>query len=296
MSTAIEWTDQTDNIIVAEGGGWWCRKISPGCAHCYAEKLNHSTYFHGNKLAYAGQAPALTLKRDIIEGWARQTKAKRHFVASMTDVFGDWVRREWQFAMLDGMRAAPRQTFQVLTKRADVMRNAVLEWLEARGLDEVPANIWLGVSVENQRCADERIPVLQGIPARVRFLSVEPLLEAVKVDRYDWLKGCGHGPECYGTGQRIDWVIIGGESGPGARPCNVEWIRGVVSQCHEAGVPCFVKQLGSEPRVIACSECGQIGCDCRGATRTTRLLLKHPKGGDPAEWPEDLNVREFPKA
>src|SRR4051812_21118329 len=107
MSTAIQWTDETDNIIVAQDGGWWCRKISVGCTNCYAAKLNQSSYFHGNKLPYSGEAPPLKLRTELIESWARQRKAKKHFVASMTDVFGEWVPREWQYTMLDGARNAP---------------------------------------------------------------------------------------------------------------------------------------------------------------------------------------------
>ena len=102
----IQWTDVTDNIIVAvdESGaqrGWWCQKISPGCAHCYAEDINDSDYFHGNHLPYSGSPPMLKLREDIIDGWARQRKTKKHFVMSMSDVFGAWVPRSWIFRFLD---------------------------------------------------------------------------------------------------------------------------------------------------------------------------------------------------
>src|SRR5262245_62535311 len=124
-TTSIEWTDITDNIIVVEGGGWWCRRISPGCDHCYAEALNQNTFFGGNKLPYRGTAPSLKLRTEIIDGWARLRKPKKHFVSSMTDIFGEWVSREMIFAFLDGMRAAPLQTFQLLTKRPAVMLSEV---------------------------------------------------------------------------------------------------------------------------------------------------------------------------
>lgn len=274
QQTAIQWTDVTDNIIVASQGGWWCRKLSPGCANCYAAKLNDSTYFKGNHLPYSGKPPELKLREEIIDGWKRQRNPKRHFVASMTDVFGDWVPQEWVNAFLSGMTLAPRQTFQVLTKRADVMRDRVSEWLRSTGRAEVPPNIWLGVSVEDQKRAVERIPILLSIPAKVRFLSVEPLLSGVDLDppAIRWLT----------CPKRIDWVIIGGESGLGARPCNVEWIRSIVQQCKAAGVACFTKQLGSVP---VQGENNSILYD-GGPT--------HPKGGDPSEWPEDLRVRQFP--
>jgi protein gp37 len=153
--TAIQWTDVTDNIIVAvdEAGnhhGWWCKKISPGCAHCYAEDLNQSTYFNGNKLKYSGSPPVLKLREDIIDSWARQRKPKKHFVCSMTDVLGEWVPRAWIFRYLDGMVAAPQQIFQVLTKRADVALREIAAYCEARGIAKLPANIWIGVSVEDQ--------------------------------------------------------------------------------------------------------------------------------------------------
>lgn len=126
--------------------------------------------------------------------------------------------------------------------------------------------------------ADKRIPELLRIPAKVRFLSLEPLLGPIQL-------GVHQGYECnlydYGCGEtRVDWVIVGGESGPGARPCNVEWIRDIVRQCKAAGVKCFVKQLGSNPVM----EPGPTTWPC-----------EHPKGGDPAEWPEDMRVREMPQ-
>jgi protein gp37 len=272
--TAIQWTDVTDNIIVAAQGGWWCRKISPGCANCYAAELNQSEYFHGNKLAYGGDAPVLKLREDIIDSWPRQTKPKRHFIASMTDVFGEWLPQAWIFRMLDGMAAAPRQTFQVLTKRASEMRQEVDAWLTARNLSVVPAHIWLGVSVENQTFADERIPHLLATRASVRFLSVEPLLGPVRFADY----------RIFGGMNGIHWLIVGGESGKNARPCNVEWIRSIVRQCAAADVSLFVKQLGTRA--------------CWSAADDDAPLLarmKHKKGGSPEEWPADLRIRQFPK-
>lgn len=154
-------------------------------------------------------------------------------------------------------------------------------------------NVWLGVSVENQSTADARIPILLETPARVRFVSYEPALRPV--DFSEWMREefltcawCGNAQAdmgrdvaCEECGEHmpesrdqhwIDWLIVGGESGPGARPCDVSWIRSAVEQCRAAGVPVFVKQLGH----------------CSG------LDLSHPKGGDPSEWPADLVVREFP--
>lgn len=179
-------------------------------------------------------------------------------------------------------------------------------------------NIWMGVSVENQDVADKRIPDLLRIPAAVRFLSCEPLLGPVDLDnRHAWLT-----PLVGSDGPSIDWAIIGGESGPKARPCHVDWLRSIVSQCKDAGVPVFVKQLGSKPCESELNDVGrsdahkaldamvdvmhaggdgdQIMGACRGIERrpggTTReLTLKSRKGNDPDEWPEDLRVRQMPE-
>jgi protein gp37 len=330
-NTAIQWTDVTDNIIVAAQGGWWCRKISPGCANCYAAELNQSEYFHGNKLAYAGAPPVLKLREEMIDGWVRQRKARKHFVASMTDVFGEWLPQAWIFRMLDGMAAAPRQTFQVLTKRASEMRQEVDAWLTARNLSVVPANMWLGVSVENQTFADERIPHLLATRATVRFLSIEPLLGPVDLSRWIaprdvWQAGHQRGcslsyPEVRsniftGGCRCLHWVIVGGESGKNARPCDVAWIDSIVRQCAAADVSLFVKQVGAHVRGshdgflvdryempdgswrqlpvitipsmepwVAETEANAIG-----------FTTFNKKGGDPFDWPQSFRIRLFPKA
>jgi protein gp37 len=156
-----------------------------------------------------------------------------------------------------------------------------------------PKNVWMGTSVENQEYADRRLPKLLQIPAIKRFVSYEPALGSVdfKFPAFTGLLNerrlCG-GYETTGNpavvkyGDTIDWLIIGGESGPGARPCSMEWVRSAVRQCRDAGVVPFVKQLGR--------------CPTRGSpVEDYRFILKDHKGGDPAEWPEDLRVREFPE-
>lgn len=167
---------------------------------------------------------------------------------------------------------------------------AVNEWLEWwRSGDAPPTNVWVGASVEDQTRADERIPALLDIPAVGRFLSVEPLLGpvnlydsgAIRIAKEDSTGGC----------RDIDWVIVGGESGPGARPCNVGWIRSLVSQCKTARVPVFVKQLGKQ--AVRNLEPGEYHPE-RPEGKVWPLYLTHPKGGDPSKWPEDLRVREFP--
>ena len=302
-NTNIEWTDVTDNIIVVKGGGWWCRKISPGCLHCYAEKLNQNTFFKGNQMKYAGAAPEMVLREDVINGWAQQRLPKKHFVMSMSDVFGEWVTMPMAITFLRGMWRAPRQTFQILTKRPDVARARIQAWLDHDMLSALPPNIWIGASVENQEMANQRIPELLKIPASVRFLSLEPLLGPVEFSdvtkRVDAISHLGK-KALYG----IHWIIIGGESGPDSRPCDVGWIRSLVRQGAAAGVATFVKQLGAKP-VIRNDGDDQVW---PGATipfaddyepshqgEIAPLKLRDKKGGDMAEWPVDLRHQEFPK-
>lgn len=227
--TAIGWTDATDNIHRAKRGGWWCRKVSPECDHCYAEQVNDSDYFKGNHLPYSGTPPELVLREDIINGWARKKKHKRRFVESMSDVFGEWLPRAWIFRMLDGMLAAPGQTFQMLTKRPAIARREIMAWLAERGLEELPAHMWIGVTAGCQATANAFVPILIQIPAAVRFVSCEPLLTLVDLSL--WLHA-------------VQWVIVGGESGSNARPMHPEWARFLLQQCIAAGVKFFFKQWG----------------------------------------------------
>lgn len=173
------------------------------------------------------------------------------------------------------------------------MKSSKIQWTDDTH------NFWLGISVEDQAAADKRIPVLLTIPAKVRFLSVEPMLGPVDFKRH--LTGSipfkpGYLPTPY---KRIDWVIFGGESGPGARACNVEWVRDGVRQCREAVVACFVKQLGAnviDNNTIGADTFPQSQCWPDGTkTDHINVSLRDRKGGDWSEWPEDLIVREFPK-
>jgi protein gp37 len=203
------------------------------------------------------------------------------------------------------MAQCPQHTFQVLTKRADEMLDLLSHADAAYGpFDQWPLpNVWCGVSVEDQQRADERIPLLLRTPAAVRFLSVEPMLEAVRLDECApyVLNGnesnpgvlnafnatCHHpatfmyAPEALGNANGISWVICGGESGPGARPFNLAWAESLQKQCKAAGVPFFMKQLGSYPGTGPMDELKLV-------------LTENSKGGDPAEWPEALRVRKFP--
>lgn len=226
--TTIEWTDVTDNIIVAGGGGWWCRRISPGCDHCYAEALNQNSFFGGNKKPYRGAPPVLKLRQDIIDGWAKQRKPKLHFVSSMTDIFGEWVPQWMISQFLNGMVAAPKQTFQLLTKRPEVMLQEVCLWLD----DQAPSNIRLGCTVENQEWANKRRQSMQELAeiGFTTFVSYEPALGPV-----DW------------TGwEFVDQIISGGESGKDKdiRPSHPDWHRATRDWCQANGRAYFFKQWG----------------------------------------------------
>jgi protein gp37 len=257
----IQWTDKTANPLKAQGGGNYCEKISPGCANCYASVLNgKGDRFGGNGKSFGGVRPEvrpeMTLNTEMLAKWARMRKPKRHFVGSMTDVFGEWVPDEMVFDLFDAMADAPMQTFQILTKRPE--RLALLtKWLPWNGLSTLPSNIWIGTSAEDQRRLEERLPYLIRSEAQVKFLSLEPLLGSIDLGYID-----------------IDWVIVGGESGPNARPfgprlsrpLDLIWFYRIIDQCDWINIPVFIKQVGAS----------------------------HSKGGDPSEWPEILRVRMFP--
>lgn len=158
-------------------------------------------------------------------------------------------------------------------------------------------NVWKGTSVENQETANERIPILLQCPAAVRWISAEPLIGPLNL--HPWL--CEHGSVehakekmghfCTPTNEKLNWVVVGGESGPGAREFNVDWGRTIVGDCAAAGVPVFLKQLGAKPLDFPATIADETGDN--GSPRL--LKLKSRKGGDPAEWPHDLRVREYPK-
>jgi protein gp37 len=178
---------------------------------------------------------------------------RRVFVCSMTDLFADFLTDEMRNRVFAVMALTTHLTYQVLTKRAAEMERY-------RKWRAVLPNVHLGVSVENQKCKD-RIDHLRNVPAAVRWLSIEPLLE--DIGTLD-LRG-------------ISWVVIGGESGPGARPFNVQWARDIIRQCREAGVAVFMKQMGSRPIATG-----------------VKFKLENRKGSNPSEWPQDIRVQEYP--
>jgi protein gp37 len=215
--TRIEWTDATWNPIRG------CTKISPGCAHCYAETF--AERFRGVAGHPYEQGFDLRLIPEKLADPVRWRSPRMVFVNSMSDLFHHEVPQEYIRNVVGVMLLAGWHTYQVLTKRSQRMR-ALLQ-TQLREAAEAP-QIWWGVSVENRRDGLPRVDHLRAAPARIRFLSIEPLLEDL-------------GPIDL-TG--IHWVIVGGESGPGARPMHQDWVIAIRDQCRAAGVPFFFKQWG----------------------------------------------------
>jgi protein gp37 len=207
---------------------------------------------------------------------------RRVFCGSMCDVFEDRADLiEPRAALFDLINGTPNLDWILLTKRPENIRRMIGP-ATARVLG-LPSNLWLGTSIEDQRAADERIPHLLTCRdlAPVLFLSCEPLVGPI-----DFTVKCPPAFQPTLRSDRINWVILGGESGPKARPGNVDWIRSIIRQCRAAGVPCFVKQLGGNP----------FDGYRQGYVLMKRTMsLNDPKGGDPDEWPKDLRVREFPE-
>jgi len=215
-STAIEWTDATWNPVTG------CTKISPGCDHCYAERF--SERFRGTRGHPFENGFNLTLRPERLDQPLRWRTPRMIFVNSMSDLFHKEIPKDFIARIFDTMEAAPWHTFQVLTKRSSLMR----DFMRKRyGTSQAPLNIWFGVSVEDGT-RTSRIRHLREAPASVRFLSIEPLIGSVG--------------ELDLTG--INWVIVGGESGPGARPMKKEWVREIRNQCQERAVAFFFKQWG----------------------------------------------------
>lgn len=321
--TSIEWTDRTWNPTrgcsrVSQGCvHCYAERIAARFStHSHQDGDEAGGVFAGFATKVNGHA-SWTGKVELIESKLLEPlswkKPARVFVNSMSDLFHEALPDEAIDRVFAVMALCPQHTFQILTKRPDRM----LKWFRLPGVqasagiwkreiayadirygDPWPLpNVWLGVSCENQETADERIPLLLQTPAAKRFVSYEPALGPVNFIHYlgcrcpecgthyaksGW-SDCTDG-SCDGRPRKLlDQVIIGGESGPGARPFQAEWARNTIEQCKAAGVAAFVKQFGASA--------WQGGAD---GTLRTRMPFKDKKGGDMDEWPEWARVREFP--
>lgn len=266
--TGIEWTDHTFNP-------WWgCTKVSPGCANCYAERdatrYGHPVWGPDAGRRFFGQKHWLEPLRWDIAAMKAGVR-RRVFCASMADVFEETRGRGLDFRLdaerrklWAAIRATSHLDWLLLTKRPENIwkLGPVGGW---------PRNVRVGVSVESQEYESRIIELLES-DAPHPWISYEPALGPLDL--------------CLGNTAMLslEWVIVGGESGPGARPFDLAWARSVVEQCRAAGVACFVKQLGANPDGAGFSVAARF-----------RGRLRDRKGGDPSEWPEDLRVREFPR-
>lgn len=329
----IEWTDATWTPVKgctrASEGCDHCYAVT--MTH-RLEKMGQSKYAGLTVLNNRGERHfngQVVCDADALAVPLRWKKPRRVFVSSMSDIFHKDVPFDFLDQIFAVMALCPQHTFQVLTKRPERMaeyfessraetmvQGRVLAQMyklvvDQKGTPQAETyrqahknyhadygrskfwplpNVWLGTSVESQRWADERIPHLLKCPAAVRFLSMEPLLGPVDVTSIKRTTAEGYMRPLDGRFNTIGWVIVGGESGPKARPCDVAWIRSIVQQCKAAGVPCFVKQLGSRP-IYWNTPGSRFGPD---VLMSNGEPLKDRKGGDMAEWPSDLRVREMP--
>ena len=249
--SSIEWTDSTWKPVRG------CTKISPGCKHCYA--CTFAERFRGVPGHPFEQGFDLRLVPEKLDEPLRWKKPRKIFVNSMSDLFHKDIEDDYICRVADVMLEANWHTYQVLTKRSERMRDLLNTKLASAA--KAP-HIWWGVSVEDKKYGVPRIAHLQAAKVAVRFVSAEPLLEDLGSVN---LKG-------------INWLIVGGESGHGARPFQYDWARNLIRECKRQQVACFVKQVGRQPW-----DSGQ------------RVKMASAKGGDPTDWPVDIRVREYPK-
>lgn len=252
MTTKIEWTDETWNPVTG------CSKVSQGCKNCYAERIFPRAY--GKR-----QFTDVRCHPERLNAPLHWKKPRRIFVNSMSDLFHENVPDEFIDRIFAAMALCQQHMFQVLTKRPERMRSYLRQvsderdmqrWINAaveltdspcavhiEDLDWPLPNVWLGVSVEDQATSDQRIPLLLQTPAAVRFISAEPLLGPIDLLHIKHTIN----PPSY---PQLDWVIVGGESGPSARPSHPDWFRSLKEQCQAAGVACFMKQITERGRKI----------------------------------------------
>lgn len=316
QKTEIAWTNYSSNPLkyrTADGKVVWaCIHKSDGCRFCYSEKIalrfKRGAEFTAQNMK--GLKPFLDEKELHKMLTYKPASGKMCFLGDMTDIAGEWVPMGLVMQLFAVFALRGNVQWQLLTKRPERLRdmltaNGVHEWVleSARKIGAgtifptlqwpLP-NVWLGVSCENQDTADERIPLLLQTPAAVRFVSYEPALGPV--DFRPYLVRTGLDPDGCPEIQSwlLRWLIIGGESGPNARPFNLQWARDAIAQCRAVEVPCFMKQAGARPELTRYTET-DYGTEFFKLHGNKTIRLKDPKGGDPQEWPEDLRVREFPR-
>jgi protein gp37 len=281
----ISWCDATWQVVAG------CSPASPGCKNCYSARLLATRHRHlpwaqglatfddsGEGERRAHWTGKVVCRRDQLSWPFSKRRPLTIFVGDRGDLFHHAVPESHIANVMLTASLAERHTFLFLTKRPARLRALLTDtWTDTKSF----GNLWFGVSIEDQQRADNRVPVLLDTPAAHRFLSIEPMLGPIDLSAYFG------GPYAALPGDAvvqshnagIDWVIVGGESGPGARVCWREWIDSIVRQCAAAHVPCFVKQLGANQRY-------DFG--------TCHPFPRQRSGADPSEWPEALRVRQTP--
>lgn len=287
----IECTDATWNPVTG------CEKVSSGCKHCYAER--HWKRLTGNPrtVYYRRRFTDVQVHPDRLEQPLHWRKPRLVFVNSMSDLFHPAVSFEFIHALWHHMALAHHHVYQILTKRPDRARE-FFRWNDALPaadrIQPICRHVWLGVSVETQALAQQRIPALLELPAAVRWVCAEPLLGPVDLTGFMGAGGVtaqAEGERCAACAAAgvpepvaaggIHWVVMGGENGPRPRPCRVEWLADLAAQCREAGVPVFVRQLGAAAR--------------RQVDGSSRLLpVEARRMGGRAHWPRPLQAMEYP--
>lgn len=233
--TKIEWADRVWNPVVG------CTPASAGCAHCYAKRI-YERFYQERPFSQVQLHPE---RLDDPLHWRYPSRV---LVNSMSDLFHYEVSYDFIADIVETIALSPKHTFMVLTKRPKRMQFIFSEVMKILADNPLP-NLWLGVTVENQQAADERIPLLLQTPAAVRFVSVEPMLGPVDLGNYLCLT---HSKGGLTLGNYLDWVICGGETGPGARPMHPDWVVSLRDQCVNANVPFFFKSWGDwEPAYVS---------------------------------------------
>lgn len=315
--TSIEWTDFSINPIrarnISTGSvGHYCQKISAGCKNCYASRRQSRFRMPAfQEQVKWSKDITVFFESSVLHAIEIRRKPAKVFWCDMTDMFGDWVPDRWIAKCIQIMSIKQNLIHQVLTKRPARMlrflkncKKSPSGWITHNGNDPeyedpdggiivaypgdgypdeknwIPKNIWFGASVEDQPTANQRIPELLQIRAAVHWVSIEPMLGEIDFSR--WINrtlGYGEQDDIHQIGN-IDWGVLGGETGPGARNFVLGHGKDIVRQFRSAGVPIFVKQVGSKP----VNRKGQ-----------PYPHIKHHKGADMSEWPEELRVRELPE-
>lgn len=315
-NSKIQWTDHTMNPWIG------CTKVSVGelgaCENCYAEVATPSRAMRiewgagkpRHRTSESTWAQPLRWERNAAAFFAEHGRRQRVFCASLADVFDNEVPLSWRADLFELIAKTPSLDWILLTKRIgnarrmlDMASFSVTHRLQSWG--DGWRNVWLGATVANQEEAERDIPKLIATPARVRFLSCEPLLGPIDIGRAfpcgyycDEIVGHVDHPFISRVNSPLHWIIVGGESGPQARRFDIGWARDLVRQCRVAGVAPFVKQFGAAPTWDGCAspdEHWPAGTEKHdGGCGYWEIRLRDRKGGDIAEFPPDLRVREFP--